>query len=173
MNEHGEMEAAADVENEAVAVAVKPTRRSRPKKWRSLLLLDNKHHPDCYIAGIVIGFLGLECLEPWYPVLFRADGARAYQKGKLDVAYSIDAMISGCEAPAGTPTFHDYIGDLWRVRNTDPKSFDEAACKRFGCYRGMLLVVEIIKQGVAAAAASCTKEYIMEKIFGIKIKGDK
>ena len=165
-----EVAAEAAVEGAAESVAVKPIRRARPKRWRKIILIDNKYNPDRYIAGIVAAFLGLEWLEPWYPVLFREDGARAYQKGKLDAANSVASMLTGCEAPAGTPTFHDYIGDLWRVRNTDPQMFDEAICKRFGCYRGMLLTGEIIKQGaVAAAECEAAEDAKINGIFGREI----
>ena len=140
-------------------------RRGRPRKWRKLVLLDNKNFPDFYVAGLMIGFLGLEWLEPYYPLLWRADGRASFLKGKADAAACAEAMTSGSEYGPGVPHFEDIAGDLWRVRNTDPDMFAAAMCNKFGRYRGLVLVGEVIKQGAANASDLEPNHEIINRIF--------
>jgi len=110
---------------------------SRPKSLRKICLLDNKHHPDFYIAGLMAGFLGLQRLCRWYHVLRRPEGAGAFLKGLLDIE-------------SGKYVFADLVGDLWRVRRTDENVFDAALYYKYGDSEAERMIAEIEGCGEAA-----------------------
>lgn len=108
--------------------------KSRPRVMRKISIVDNKHNPDCYITGMVASFLGIQCLCRWYPVLLKKDGHGAFLRGLSD------AEGEGFE-------FKDILGDLWRVRRTDPPVFDAALCLKHGGDTAGRILNELLSRG--------------------------
>ncbi len=108
--------------------------RAKPKMFRKICLVDNKHNPDFYIVGRVAGFLGLKVLCRWYPVLKCKDGSAAFLKGMA-------------EAEACPNYYEDIIGDLWRVRRSDPETFDAALCLKHGGVRQAEILSALFTRG--------------------------
>lgn len=110
--------------------------KSRPRELRKIKLLDNKCNPDFYIVGRVAGFIGLKVLCRWYPVLGCNEGREAFLKGLADAEAETD--------PRG---FEDIIGDLWRVRRTDPPVFDAALYLKHGGVRQAEILSALFMRG--------------------------
>lgn len=108
--------------------------KSRPREFRKIKLLDNKCNPDFYIAGRVVGFIGLKVLCRWYPVLRCREGRAAFAKGLA-------------EAESCPLDFEDIIGDLWRVRRTDPPVFDAALYLKHGGGRQAEILSALFMRG--------------------------
>ena len=112
--------------------------KSRPRELRKIKLLDNKCNPDFYIAGRVAGFIGLKVLCRWYPVLRCREGRAAFSKG-----------LAEAEAETDPRGFEDIIGDLWRVRRTDPPVFDAALYLKHGGVRQAEILSALFMHGPA------------------------
>ena len=104
--------------------------KAKPRELRNIRILENKNSPDLYVAGLVIKFIGLEFMARWYPVLGRRDGRGAYRKGLDDY-------------DAGRFDFRDFLGELWRIRQSDPAVFAAALYLNHG-ELGMARIIDAI-----------------------------
>lgn len=110
--------------------------KARPRELRKICIVDNKHNPDFYVAGLVVAFLGIEFICRWYPVLVKRDGREAFLKG------IVDAGKEGFD-------FMDILGDLWRVRRTDQAVFDAALYLKYGGVRQVEILSALFMRGQA------------------------
>ena len=108
----------------------------RPRELRKICIVDNKHNPDFYVVGLIVAFLGIEYICRWYPVLMKQDGRAAFLKGIVDAGEdSFDYM--------------DILGELWRVRRSDPPVFDAALYLKYGGVRQAEVLAALFMRGPA------------------------